>query len=127
LDAEPEHREVALDAPPARRHHALDAPVPLERRHRVAEDHVDTVIAVEALDHAADLLAERAEERGLEWLDRAALAPALAERAADLGADEAETHDDRPAPRRDHLADAVGVGHRAQIVDAREVETGNAK
>jgi len=125
LDPEPEHRQIALDAAAVLRDHALDAADPLERRHGVAQDQIDPVIAMEPLDDGADLRAERPVERGLERLDRDDLEAALAHRRRDLGADEPHADHDGAAAARDRVADAIGVGHRAQVVDTGQVEPGN--
>src|SRR5262249_62005806 len=103
-------RQPALDAPAVPGDHALDPARALERRHRIVQDHLDAVIAVQALDDTADLLAERAVERRLERLDRDDLEARLRERRRGLGADEAHAHDHRAAPPPDRLADARGAG-----------------
>ncbi len=125
LDTEPEDGQAALDAPPLAGHDALDPAGPLERRHGIVQDHLDAVVAMETLDHPADVFAERPIERRLERLDGDDLEPRLAHRRRDLCADEAESDDDRAAPARHRVADAVGVGHRAQVVDAGQIEAGN--
>src|SRR5207249_3168728 len=56
-------------------------------------------------------------------LDRDHLEPRLAHRRRDLGPDEAQAHYDGAAAMPDGFADAIGIGHRAQIVHAGQVDT----
>ena len=83
------------------------------------------MVAMDLLEDAAQPRAEHPIQRGLEQFEDGDLEPQLAERGRDLGPDEPHAHDDR-APRVGRRStDCVGVGDRAELVDAGQVRAGN--
>src|SRR5215218_15648 len=127
LDAEAHHYKVALDATTAPGNYPLHAAGALECSHRVLEDHGRPVVAVNPFHHPADLLAENPAQRHLIAVHDDDIHPRLPERRRHLRADKAHPHHYCLASRGDLRANTVGVGHRAQAMDAFQIQARNGK
>ena len=112
-DPDPGHHHVALEDAPLLGAHPFDSSGAFERLHRVFRDQLHSLVAMDASQHAPDLLAQNARQRHAGALDGGHLDAELAERGRDLGADEAEPHHDRATSGPDDGADAVAVLDRA--------------
>src|SRR5215212_1289610 len=95
----------------------------LERGDLIFEDQLRPVIAVDILDYPADLLAYDPAQRHRVPIHDCYLHARLPEGGCHLRADKAHPHHHRLPTRGGLCADVVGVGHRAQAIDALQVKS----
>lgn len=111
-----------------REHHAV---LPGDLGQAGAEVEADTVLAVQLGEDLAQLGADDVVQRGGRRLDDGDLGAVAAGGRRDLQADPAPTRDDEPAvvaaQDGEHLAQPVGVGEAAQMVDAGQVGAGDVE
>ncbi len=82
------------------------------------------MVAVDPFHHPAYLFTEDPMQRRLVAVHDGDIHARLPERRRHLRADEAHPHHHRFSPRGDLRADAVAVGHRAQVIDALQARNG---
>jgi hypothetical protein len=122
LDANADHREIAIDPPVSLGDEPLHVTRAFESRDAVFEDHLHAMIAMDVLHGATDLVPEHPRQRELATSDRHDLNAHLAERRSDLRADEPHPNDCGPAARGDLFLDAVAVCDSAEVVDALKIQ-----
>src|SRR3712207_856243 len=128
FDAEPHHHEVALDEPTVLGPDPpYAAPLALKCGHSVLEDQGRSMIPVDPFHHPADLFAQDPKQRYLVAFYGDDVHAQLPERRRYLRTDEAHPHYHRSPPRGDLCTDAIAVVHRAQVVDALQVQARNGK
>ena len=127
LDADSDHREVAVDPLSLVGHGPPQPPIALEGGHAVAGQEADAGLPVHGGEGGGDLGAENALERGGAVEDRRHLDAQRAERGRHLGADEAHPHHQRVGSRAGGRPDRVAVGDRPQLEHAHEVGSGHLR
>jgi len=124
FDSDADDREIAGDPPTALCQDTLDALAAFECHHRILEDHVDPVVAMNSSQDAADLFAEHAKERRWVRIDDDDFNLFLTQGCDNFGADEPHPDDHRVASFSYFSAKGIRIADCAQIVDALEIEAG---
>ena len=122
FDSDADDGKIAGDPPTALREDMLDALGTFERDHRILEDHLDAVFAMNSSHDAADFFAQHAKERRAVRIDDDHVNLFLTQGCDNFGADKPHSDDRRPAPRCDISAKSIRIADSPQIVDALEIE-----
>jgi hypothetical protein len=127
LYADSRHGEIALDTVTGSGHNRFQALGALEGGDLVPGQQLDAVRLVNGADKRADLVAKDAPQRGPAREDSRHLNSQLGERSRYFAADESHAHHDRAPARHRFPLDRVALSHRAQVVHARQIGSGDAE